>query len=310
MHKLTWPGICYSLTSMDFDLQVRLTAFDWLFEQTRIHGDVLPRKLLETGYFLNQNRIPLLAPQGIFKPKILDLPLSITTVPNSPYHDSFREYVMYKYRGTDAAHRDNVGLRRLMELKRPLIYFFGITPGQYLATWPVYVVDDDLSSLSFRIEVDETASLSEKSPVTIENPEIRRAYVTASVRQRLHQRLFRERVLDAYQSRCSFCNLRHRELLDAAHILPDSEPEGDPMIQNGLALCKLHHAALDSYMICVSPDHIIHVRQDILEEQDGPMLQHGLKELNEGRLLLPTQKRHWPFPEFLERRWARFRKAS
>lgn len=295
---------------MDFDLKVRLTAFDWLAEQTRIHGDVLPRKLLATGYFFNNDRIPLLSPQGIFKPKNLDLPLSITTVPDGPYKDSVREYVAYKYRGKDIHHRDNVGLRRLMELKRPLIYFFGITPGQYLATWPVFVVDDDPSSLSFKIQVDEAESLNRNSSVTITDPEIRRAYVTASVRQRLHQRLFRERVLDAYQSRCSFCNLRHRELLDAAHILPDSEPEGDPKIQNGLALCKLHHAAFDSYMIGVTPDYIIHVRQDILDEHDGPVLQHGLKGMNEAKLLLPPNKHHWPYEQFLERRWDRFRKAG
>ncbi len=295
---------------MDFDLQVRLTAFDWLAEQTRIHGDVLPRKLLETGYFYNKDRIPLISPQGIFKPKNLDFPLSITTVPNSPYADAFQDHVIYKYRGTDVNHRDNVGLRRLMKLGRPLIYFFGITPGQYLANWPVYVVGDDPASLSFKIQVDEPASIGEGSDLTIEDPLIRRAYVTASVRVRLHQRLFRERVLDAYRSRCSFCNLRHRELLDAAHIVPDSEAEGDPKIQNGLALCKLHHSAFDSYMICVSPDYIIHVRKDILDEHDGPVLRHALQEMNHSRLLLPSEKKHWPYQEFLEKRWDRFRKAG
>ena len=139
---------------------------------------------------------------------------------------------------------------------------------------------------------------------------IRRAYVTASVRIRLHQRQFRERVLDAYRSRCAFCNLRHRELLDAAHILPDSDPAGDPKIPNGLALCKLHHAAFDSYMIGVTPDYIIHVRQDILDESDGPVLRHGLQGLNESKIILPSSRAHWPDRGFLERRWDRFRKVS
>jgi hypothetical protein len=35
------------------------------------------------------------------------------------------------------------------------------------------------------------------------------------------------------------------ELLDAAHILPDGHPKGEPVVPNGLALCKLHHAAFD-----------------------------------------------------------------
>ena len=43
-------------------------------------------------------------------------------------------------------------------------------------------------------------------------------------------------------------------------------------------------AAFDRSMVGVSPDYVIYVREDILEEEDGPMLQHGLQELNEGRL--------------------------
>src|SRR5687767_5499231 len=115
---------------MDFDLKVRMHAFAWLTDRTQVYGDVLPRTMLEEGFYLDQHRIPLVSPQGIFKPQILDLPLSITTAPHGPYKDEFQEYVSYKYRGSDPGHRDNVGLRRLMEMQRPLIYFFGITKGQ------------------------------------------------------------------------------------------------------------------------------------------------------------------------------------
>lgn len=124
---------------MDIDLQVRLAAFDWLSEQVNSHGDVLPRKLLEQGFEFQGQRIPLVAPQGIFKPQILDLPLSITTAPKGPYDDYFGNdnFLIYRYRGTDPNHRDNVGLRKVFELKRPLVYFHGIEPGKYLATYPV-----------------------------------------------------------------------------------------------------------------------------------------------------------------------------
>ena len=68
------------------DEQVRLAAFKWIEEQALIHGDVLPRTLLEKGFFFNGQRITLVGPQGIWKPKILEkIPLSITTVSNSPY---------------------------------------------------------------------------------------------------------------------------------------------------------------------------------------------------------------------------------
>lgn len=299
---------------MDKDLAVRLTAFDWLKEQTRIHGDVLPRKILEGGYFFDNNRIHLISPQGIFKPEILDLPLSITTSPNSKYDDDFSGKLLnYKYRGTDPEHSDNKGLRRLIIEKRPLIYFFGLSPGHYSAIWPVYVVGDDPKSFTFQVAVDNISSLNEQLLANVAEPpdlEIRREYITSEVKQRLHQRIFRERVLDAYHSRCSFCNLKHRELLDAAHIVPDVETIGIAKITNGLALCKLHHAAFDTLMLGVSNEYVIHVREDILNEADGPILQHGLKGLNHSRLLLPRSKNQWPDRELLDWRFERFKKVS
>ena len=42
--------------------------------------------------------------------------------------------------------------------------------------------------------------------------------------------------------------LRHDELPEAAHILPDGHPLGEPVIPNGLALGTLHHAAFDAYI--------------------------------------------------------------
>ena len=78
----------------------------------------------------------------------------------------------------------------------------------------------------------------------------------------------------------TFCRLKHRELLDVAHVIPDNMPEGKSTIENGLSLCKLHHSAYDAFIIGVTPDYIIQVREDILEEEDGPVLQHGLKGLH------------------------------
>jgi putative restriction endonuclease len=104
--------------------------------------------------------------------------------------------------------------------------------------------------------------------------------------------------------------LKHRELLDAAHIIPDTMPEGSSTIENGLSLCKLHHAAYDSFMIGVTPDYVLHVREDILEEEDGPVLQHGLKGLHESRLILPSLKSHYPSREALAWRFDRFTRLA
>jgi putative restriction endonuclease len=303
---------------MDIDLQVRLAAFNWLSEQVNLHGDVLPRKILEQGFEFQGQRIPLAGPQGIFKPQILDLPLSITTSPNSPYDDDYfanEGFLHYRYRGENPNHRDNVGLRKVFELKRPLVYLYGFEPGKYLATYPVYIIGDDPSGLVFKVAVDDKLPALEYSQTSIprqiaEVSDARHAYLTATVKVRLHQRAFRERVLDAYRSQCAFCRLKHRELLDAAHIIPDNLPESKMTIDNGISLCKLHHAAYDSFILGVTPEYIIRVRGDVLEEEDGPVLQHGLKGLHNTKLILPSQKRHYPSREALEWRYSQFVRIS
>jgi putative restriction endonuclease len=100
------------------------------------------------------------------------------------------------------------------------------------------------------------------------------------------------------------------ELLDAAHIIADADPQGVPSVRNGIALCKLHHAAFDSNIFGIRPDYIIEVRKDVLSETDGPMLIHGLQELNNRRITIPTHKESAPAPELLERRFLDFRKAG
>lgn len=299
---------------MDIDLQIRLAAFNWLSEQVNMHGDVLARDLLLQGFEFQGQRVPLVAPNGIFKPKILRLPLSITTTVKGPYDDNYLEkdgFLQYRYRGDNPNHVDNVGLRKVFELNLPLIYLHGLQPGRYLAVYPVYIVGDDPGTLTFTVSVDDplpTYAYSESniSRQTAEMSDARHAYITATVKVRLQQRSFREKVLDAYRSQCAFCRLKHRVLLDAAHIVPDSAPESKMTIDNGIALCKLHHAAYDSFILGVTPDYVIQVRADVLEEEDGPVLQHGLKGLHNTKLILPSLKNHYPSREALEWRYSRF----
>ena len=297
------------------DTTVRQAAFQWLESQCQVHGDVLPRTLLAQGFYFQNKRIPLLGPQGIFKPAALDIPISITTIPNGPYDDGYitNTLMQYRYRGTDPQHRDNRGLREAMQKRIPLVYFYQVVKGKYLALWPVFIVGDDPRNLTFTVQLDDiTASLYSTSNNMADNNlqedsgDLRRAYITATVRQRVHQRSFRERVLQAYREQCAICRLKHSELLDAAHIIPDGEPDGDPIVPNGLSLCKLHHAAFDRNFIGVRPDYVIEVRRDILDEHDGPMLLHGLKEIHGQHLVTPRNVKYRPNPIFLERRYERF----
>ena len=302
-------------TNLQQDVAVRQAAFNWLESQVRLYGDVLPRTLLIQGFDFQGKRVPLLSPQGIFKPAILDLPLTITTIPDGPYDDGYLSdtLMQYRYRGSDPQHRDNKGLREAMRLHVPLIYFYQVVIGRYLTLWPVYIVGDNPDKLTFTVQMDDASTTlfsgDEARSIDMINEEpreLRRAYITASVRQRVHQRAFRERVLQAYREQCAICRLRHTELLDAAHIIPDGEPGGEPIVQNGLSLCKIHHAAYDRNFIGVRPDYVVEVRQDILNENDGPMLLHGLKEMNGVRIKIPNSLSNRPNKQLLERRYERF----
>lgn len=296
---------------------MRLAAFGFLTDLVNLHGEVLPIAPLRQGFTLDGRRVPLLGPQGIFKPAVLRTPLSITTVPEvagrpRPYEDEVGPdgFLRYRYRGTDPRHADNVGLRVAMQQQIPLVYFHGIVPGKYLAQWPVFVMGDDPAGLSFTVAMDDPQLVRPDLEIDVVDT-ARRAYVTRLARQRLHQLKFRQRVLRAYRDSCALCRLRHPELLDAAHILPDSDPRGEPIVSNGLAMCKLHHAAFDRHILGIRDDLVVKVRHDILDEVDGLMLRHGLQDLHDRSLLIvPGRGADRPDPNFLAERFEIFLAAS
>jgi putative restriction endonuclease len=305
----------------DTDSRVRLAAFAFLTEQSRVHSDELPYKVLSKGFEFEGRRVPLLGPQGIFKPAVLpELPLSITTAPvlvgrERPYEDEIGEdgVLLYRYRGTNPDHHENVGLRSAMYRHTPLIYFHGVATGWYVAAWPVFIVADDRALLTFTVLVGsqpvELSGPASLAGMASESEDLRR-YATRATVIRLHQRSFRMKVLVAYRERCSICRLRHQELLDAAHILPDGHPQGRPIVPNGLSLCRLHHSAFDANVLGVSPDLEVRIRGDVLKEKDGPMLLHGLQGFHGGRIHVPRSDDLKPNREFLAERYDLFRRAS
>ena len=114
----------------------------------------------------------------------------------------------------------------------------------------------------------------------------------------------------AYSTRCAVCRIGHRELLDAAHIIADSDPRGLPIVRNGLALCKIHHAAYDRNILGIRPDYVIEIHHRLLDEIDGPMLRHGLQDHHAKPLMqLPQRRSELPDPTRLEERYAEFRAA-
>jgi len=294
---------------------IRNKVFEWLQKKVIEYDDVLPHNELNFGFQINGERIPLIGPQGIFKPKVISYyPISITTSPNSPYPDKIiGNTLSYKYRGTNPLHPENVSLKNAWKNQIPLVYFRGIVKGKYLTHFPVYISNADDMNLTFNVEADTMSNsvwqnLGQDSINDNSVDEIRRRYTTTEVVIRLHQRAFREKILLAYKEHCAFCSLKHRELLDAAHILADSEG-GEAVVSNGISLCKIHHAAFDKNILGINEDYRIEVRKDILEEVDGPMLKYGLQDLHNKSIILPRSKIQHPDKILLRDRFERFLKV-
>jgi putative restriction endonuclease len=218
-------------------------------------------------------------------------------------------FVRYKWQGDDGDQWDNRALRAAMQASLPLIWFVGVGPGLYQAVFPVHLIDEEPAQQQFVLVVGEGLGDLRVTDSPIE--EHLRRYIVRETRQRLHQPVFRATIMRAYETRCSVCSLAHGELLDAAHIVPDAHELGVASVVNGLALCKIHHAAFDANILGIRPDLVVEIRQDLLDEVDGPMLRHGLQERHGHRLMvLPPVRKERPDPERLEVRYEMFRAAS
>jgi putative restriction endonuclease len=251
--------------------------------------------------------------RGIHKPRQLSAALSITTAFTSfgkqpPYDDTFGEdgYPRYKYEGIDPNLATNRALRSAMELQLPLVYFIGVQPGIYKPEYPVYIASED--SLNHDFVLCFTRGEIGLDLKTLTAPE--KVYAARMTKQRLHQPIFREQVLHAYSSSCAVCHLRHAELLDAAHIIGDGEEGGDPVVSNGMALCKIHHAAFDRNFLGITPTHMVQINQRLLDEVDGPMLLHGLQQMHGTTISVPRRNEAKPDTQRLEKRYEKFLQAS
>jgi putative restriction endonuclease len=252
--------------------------------------------------------------RGIHHPPALMAALSITTAftppeGRRPYADDFHHrdgFLRYHYEGDDPDLASNRFLRRASDLRVPLVYFVGVAAGLYKAVYPIYIIGEDLNALSFVVGHQREQIGLDLSSMT----DIARRYARRETYQRLHQPIFREQVMEAYARTCTVCHLRHAELLDAAHIIGDADEGGDPVVTNGLALCKIHHAAYDRGFLGITPDYSVRINSSLLDEVDGPMLRHGLQEMHGATIHLPRRREHHPDRGRLDQRYQAFLTAS
>ena len=55
--------------------------------------------------------------------------------------------------------------------------------------------------------------------------------------------------------------------------------------------CKIRHAALDRNFLGITPSLVVRINQKLLDEVDGPMLKHGLKEMHGTTIAVPRSRR-------------------
>lgn len=304
----------------NLDTRMRLAAFARIRALLATH-DHLTAAHLKTGFEFEGERFPLVNPQrGIFKPKQMQFLLSIKTVFPKPgnrvWYDDQRnvhqqiydgdEAIDYAFMGQNPEAADNRWLRDAFENKTPIIYFLGIAPGLYQAIFPAFVIGWDAQARKARVSV-----VAEGDAVSVPyETAAERRYALREVKQRLHQASFREAVIAAYNGRCALSGLPEPLLLDAAHIVVDSDAKyGQPVVPNGLPLSKIHHAAFDAHLIGIDPDYRLHVADRLLVQHDGPMLK-SLQQLDGQLIRLPARRQDYPDRERLAIRFEQFKVAA
>jgi putative restriction endonuclease len=311
-----------AVLGLDAEHRVRAAAFAFLTDSAERRGTPLVRQDDLSLFTFEGEPFRLMATQtGIWKPRQLHAALSFRTVhvpdpSQRPYDDEEGPdgFLRYKWRYRDPtdpanySHSDNRAMRAAMEQTLPMIWFQGVGPGLYLPVYPVFLADEEPEAQQFVVALD-SQSLQLRRDLEIQDPSLVRSYAERVVKERLHQRMFRERVLLAYQNRCSICQLRHIRLLDAAHVLADSDG-GEPVVTNGIAMCKIHHAAYDADIFGIAPDYRVGVRPDVMDELDGPTLRYTLQAINNQPIEVPVKRSARPDPHLLEIRWTKFQNAS
>jgi len=308
--------------------QIRNAAFQHVRQLACRQRGHITGEQIKAGFTFEGKRVHLRNPQqGIFKPAVMEFLLSIVTSiqPRGGriwYADQRHDHqeifddnglIPYDYMRGGPQKIPNQQLRKACEQGIPIIYFRGIKPQLYM---PLLAYIDSCDDVAQKAYVACKGLLADGLPDQISGipseltQEPARQYIRRNVEQRLHQSQFREAVIAAYDERCAISGLPMPKLLDAAHIIPDGDPDlGQPIVRNGLALSKLHHAAFDANFIGITPDYRLELSENLLDTRDGPMLE-TLKQINGTQLRLPNRKEDHPDPERLEKRYAEFREAA
>jgi putative restriction endonuclease len=297
---------------------IRISSFGRAVAQARRltadYDDLVPIDRLREGFEFAGSRVSFGSFQrGIHRAGIQRGPAALTLMTSfkDPYADAFDHAgALFTYRiararstnlttvrsapRTSCAPRSSTSARSL--------------PGQHLVVAPMFVTADDSGARA--VVLEPGLPIQDMQPRGLISGPDMRAYAMREARIRLHQQRFELDVMRAYRHRCAICALRERSLVQAAHIVPDIEPEGIAAVVNGLTLCAIHHLAFDRNVLGIDPDGVVHIARRLLEETDGPMLRTGLQGFHGAPIALPRKPEDRPDRTRLEARFTRFTRAA
>ncbi|KZN52953.1 phosphorothioated DNA-binding restriction endonuclease [Pseudoalteromonas luteoviolacea] len=112
---------------------------------------------------------------------------------------------------------------------------------------------------------------------------------------------FRREVLNAYNGKCAICGFDARLnddlfALEAAHI-KWKQFNGPCTVNNGLALCSIHHKALDKGAITITPEMRVKVSNAV---NGSGVVEKLIWNYENEQILLPRQSEYLPFRTYFE----------
>ena len=113
---------------------------------------------------------------------------------------------------------------------------------------------------------------------------------------------FRPEVLEAYGPRCAICGfnvtLRDRPIaIEAAHIKWHMA-DGPDILQNGIALCALHHKLFDRGVFTLSDQLTIKISEQVDTASTG--FQEWLAQFDSRDIYFPSEPTYYPREDFTE----------
>ena len=157
---------------------------------------------------------------------------------------------------------------------------------EYFNQWDKLAFDSALILANIKNEPIETAIPVEEEVFGLGIEKER------TVRVRINQSDFRQRILASYNERCCITGIDIPTLLVASHIIPWSENTIERLNpQNGLCLNSIHDKAFDKGLLTVTNDFKVKLSKDILKKKNDDVIKHFFIKYENQPIILPDRYR-------------------